>query len=1255
MTIRQSWIQLLTMISVLMLNGTPISAQITPDNTLRVENSRLTPNVLIKGANADRIDGGAQRGSNLFHSFIQFNIGDGQRVYFGNPLGVQNILTRVTGGQASNIFGTLGVDGAANLFLINPNGILFGKNASLDIRGSFVGTTANAVQFGNQGIFSATNPEAPPLLTINPSALLFNQIQANAGITNRSQAPAGVNPNGDNITGLRVPDGKSLLLAGGNVYLEGGGIRAYSGRVELTGLSAPGSIGLNVAGDTISSSIPNNAARADVSLTNEAIISVLGTGGGDIAINARNLEISNSSLAAGIGQNLGNTTTQAGDINLNATGSISLKDGTQLDNTTYGRGNAGNVFIQASNAVSIANSSIYSNVDGVAVGNAGNISIKSGTFSLTDGAILDASTIGQGNAGNVFIQTSDSVSLVNSNINSAIEAGAMGNGGNINIQAGSLSLTDSSQLLTVISAANGNLPIGRGNGGDINIDVRGTVTFAKARPDILNGISSQVNTGAHGNGGNVNINANSLEVTDRSEIQASTRGKGNSGNITINARDTVSFDGGDTNNGVYSPSRAINTVQPGAEGKAGDIRITTNLLSLTNGGYLRSSTNGKGDAGNITIDAHDAVSFDRGGFADVSSSGKGKGGDIRITTGSLSLTNGGQLASNISGQGDAGNIIIDARDRVKLDGVLDDAISGIQSSLLNGGIGKGGNISLTTGSLSVTNGAALTTSSDGLGNAGDISINARDIVTFEGRANDEFPSRADSSLGKNGIGNGGLIRVNARALFLKNGGQITAESFGHGDAGKIIIDSHEMFAIDGISRTNGLESVVSTTGNPGNGGDIQVTTGTLSITNGGMLFSTAQGNAGNITIDARDAVNFDGVASAGSVELSSGVSSELLSGGSGGKGGNIRVTTNSLSLTNGAQLNSSTAGNGNAGDITIDAHDVININGIGSNQSNTGVYSTVQPHATGKGGNINVNGPTLSINRGGISSSSFGQGQAGDINVNSGSVRLDNTAVIAAITNSGNGGNLSLTAQDFLLLRHGSQVSTKAGNDQAGGDGGNITISTPFIIALPSENSNISADAFTGRGGNVNISTQSILGIKARPRQTAESDITASSERGVQGQIFIAQPDIQPSQGVVELPTQIFDASRQITQTCANAIANNRLGKFIVSGRGGSLPPNPIEPIAGTTSIPPLATLDGESNVMSSPVEDSSLRLTHRQGDTAMHRNFYHQQLNPTAIVAAQGWVKTADGTILLIGQVPQATPSTATTSATCPVPKGKV
>ena len=147
----------------------PAPAQLTPDGTLGGEASTVTPDALVQGDLTDLIEGGAIRGGNLFHSFLEFNVDLGQRVYFANPAGVESILSRVTGGDLSNIFGTLGVDGAADLFLINPNGMVFGPGASLDLQGSFTATTADSIQLGSDGLFSAVDPVSDNLLTLNPS------------------------------------------------------------------------------------------------------------------------------------------------------------------------------------------------------------------------------------------------------------------------------------------------------------------------------------------------------------------------------------------------------------------------------------------------------------------------------------------------------------------------------------------------------------------------------------------------------------------------------------------------------------------------------------------------------------------------------------------------------------------------------------------------------------------------------------------------------------------------------------------------------------------------------------------------------------------------------------------------------------------------------------------------------------------------------------------------------------------------------
>lgn len=280
-------------------------AQVTSDSTLGSENSVVTPDTVINGVPSNRIDGGAVRGANLFHSFQEFNIGEGQGVYFTNPSGIQNIFSRVTGSNSSQIFGKLGVlGGNANLFLINPNGIIFGPEASLDVRGSFVATTANSLQFKNQGFFNSSIPNVPPILTVSPSAFLFNQVAAS--ITNNSQAAAGqrvtlLNSSDPlevkNLFGLRVPDGQSLLLLGGNVNLNNGSLNALNGRIEVGGVAGVGTIGLDINGQDLHLNFPiaNDVALADILLTDGAMIDASGEGGGNIQVQGRNITLTNNS------------------------------------------------------------------------------------------------------------------------------------------------------------------------------------------------------------------------------------------------------------------------------------------------------------------------------------------------------------------------------------------------------------------------------------------------------------------------------------------------------------------------------------------------------------------------------------------------------------------------------------------------------------------------------------------------------------------------------------------------------------------------------------------------------------------------------------------------------------------------------------------------------------------------------------------------------------------------------------------------
>jgi large exoprotein involved in heme utilization and adhesion len=267
--------------------------------------------------------------------------------------------------------------------------------------------------------------------------------------------------------------------------------------------------------------------------------------------------------------------------------------------------------------------------------------------------------------------------------------------------------------------------------------------------------------------------------------------------------------------------------------------------------------------------------------------------------------------------------------------------------------------------------------------------------------------------------------------------------------------------------------------------------------------------------------------------------------------GDLTVNTQRLTLRDGGQIGAFTLGMGNAGNIDIRAGESIRISGIAPDgESSSGVFASAGSalfQQTGRGGDLAIATPNLVVQNGAaIAVNSFGTAPAGRLSITANTIKLHNQATITAATASGEGGNIDLSARDYLLLRRNSLISAEAGGT---GNGGNITINAGFVIAKLTENSDIRANAFTGMGGNIRISAQSILGLQFQRADTPNSDISASSQFGVDGVVQLNTLELDPSRGATVLPIAIVDTNSLIANSCI--ARNSRQGTFIITGAGG--------------------------------------------------------------------------------------------------------
>lgn len=601
--VRHFIVQFALLASSLTISGlcrpAPSLAQIVPDQTLGTETTQVSPNVTVEDLPAELIEGGAVRGSTLFHSFQNFNVAEFQRVYFANPNGIETILSRVTGRNASTILGTLGVTGAADLFLLNPNGIVFGPNAQLDVAGSFLASTADRFVLGENQAFSAVDPNAPPLLTVNVTPGLQYSATQQGMIQNQAQ--------------LQVGAGQTLTLLGDTVSHRGG-LNAPQGTVEILGnyVSLEDQAQVDTSGESGGGTVRIGGAFQGQGTVPTALRTYIGP----------DVQIRSDAIATGNG---GNVTVWANEITgfygqISAQGA-ELGQGGQVEvsghqhlifrgtvNTAAVNGQMGTLLLDPTD-ITIASGAGDSGADGTNTF-AGNVSATPGAILSTPlSAVNDTAptTIFEseletlaGNT-NVILQATNNIAIADLADNALTFA--VGNG---TIQltadadqsgAGSVFVSDLNDRIVTngrdFSASGASITLGRINtsrngssGGDITLNATGSIQTRSLQ-------TASQNAPGDGNGGDIIFSAGTdITVSDNftgegnyTLIQTRSQnanGNGSGGDVTFNAGRDVNVSATATVNG----------------NDAEEIELTTHLFDTS-----ANNTGGDSLGGDISLSA----------------------------------------------------------------------------------------------------------------------------------------------------------------------------------------------------------------------------------------------------------------------------------------------------------------------------------------------------------------------------------------------------------------------------------------------------------------------------------------------------------------------------------------------------------------------------------------------------------------------------------------------------------------------------
>ncbi|MDC0835845.1 filamentous hemagglutinin N-terminal domain-containing protein [Geitlerinema sp. CS-897] len=707
----QLWLVTLRTSAILtLLKVTPAVGQIVPDGTLP------NPSQISIEGDTFTLDGGTETGSNLFHSFQDFSVPTGSEAFFNNATNIENILTRVTGSNISNIDGLIRANGTANLFLINPNGIVFGQNARLDLGGSFFATTADSILFENGLDFSATSPEAQPLLSVSvPVGLQFGTPAAALRVEGSGHALVGFSSGLGNIpvvgagnseVGLSVVPNRTIALVGGNMTLDGGLVNAPDGRIEL-GAVETGSVGLNSTPSGWTLDYTSASSLGDIQLLNQALADTSGPGVSTMQVCGRTMEIRNGSMFL----------MQHSGSQPDGTLAVNLSDRLTIEGMTF-------------------DSTLPSGLrtSAIAEGQGANISLTANQLCLINGGSIGSFTFGEGRSGNTNLNISESVliegfSSRNPGNSSGIFANAFGVGlpGSIDLSTQRLSVRNGGTLVSSVlnqgvlqPEATENIT---GNVGDITIDASKSVELSGTGPLVENGIFSVTLT--RHNSGRITINTGQLLIRDGATLSTGTVASGNAGRITVNASESIVIigQGGNLRSRLDSSAETPReSVRPlvGLEtltGDAGSLILNTPVLQVLNGGRVSTFGEGAGDGGTLHINANSILVREGELTASTTS---GEGGNILLNVeNDTILRRGGTIAAEAGEMGDGGNIAIDSESLTLLQG------SHINANAFEG---QGGNIEIVTQGLFASPDSRLTASSQ-LGVDGIVAVTQPEIDT----------------------------------------------------------------------------------------------------------------------------------------------------------------------------------------------------------------------------------------------------------------------------------------------------------------------------------------------------------------------------------------------------------------------------------------------------------------------------------------------------------------------------------------------